>query len=131
VARVIAAADIGIAPTRRDDFTDFSLSTKLFEYAAMGKPVVASALTTVERYFDRSTLALYVPGDAQDLAATILRLVMTPGERAQRIERTGWRVRELSWDTEAERYVGLVESLVLHGETRRRSRAPAPAADWS
>jgi hypothetical protein len=31
-------ADVGLAPTRRSDFTDFSLSTKAFEYAAMGRP---------------------------------------------------------------------------------------------
>ena len=45
----IAAADIGLAPTRRSDFTDFSLSTKAFEYAAMGRTVVASSLPMVEQ----------------------------------------------------------------------------------
>ena len=41
----------GWLPRAATAFTDFSLSTKLFEYAAMGKPVVASRLPTVERYF--------------------------------------------------------------------------------
>ena len=44
VPAVVAGADIGIAPTRRDEFTDLSLSTKVYEYAAMGKPVVATRL---------------------------------------------------------------------------------------
>jgi glycosyltransferase involved in cell wall biosynthesis len=36
VPAAIARADIGLAPTRRDRFTDVSLSTKIYEYAAMG-----------------------------------------------------------------------------------------------
>ncbi len=46
----VARADIGLAPTRHDLFTDMSLSTKVFEYAAMGKPVVASRLPMVEAH---------------------------------------------------------------------------------
>jgi RNA polymerase sigma factor (sigma-70 family) len=38
----IALADVGLVPHRRDVFTDLVLPTKLFEYVAMGKPVVAA-----------------------------------------------------------------------------------------
>ncbi len=64
VPAAVARADIGIAPTRRDPFTDVSLSTKVFEYAAMGKPVVASRLPMVERTFPPDSVATYDPGDA-------------------------------------------------------------------
>ena len=67
-----------MAPTRLDPFTGMSLSTKVLEYAAMDKPVVASRLPTVERYFDADTLAVYEPGDHESLAATILKLSTTP-----------------------------------------------------
>ena len=61
VPAAIAAADVGLAPTRRSDFTDFSLSTKAFEYAAMGRPVVASRLPMVERTFGDDVVT-YEPG---------------------------------------------------------------------
>jgi glycosyltransferase involved in cell wall biosynthesis len=111
VPAAIAAADIGLAPTRRDPFTDLSLSTKLFEYAAMEKPVVASRLPTVERYFAADTVATYEPGDAADLAGVIARIADDPLEREARVARTGARVTELGWDREGARYVALVDRL--------------------
>ena len=111
VPRTLAASDVGIAPTRRDPMTDFSLSTKVFEYSAMGLPVVASRLPTVEHYFAPDTLATYRPGDAMDVARAIMGLVDRPDERERRIAATERRSDELSWANQAERYVALLERL--------------------
>lgn len=51
VPAALAAADIGLAPTRRNPFTEHSLSTKVFEYLAMEKPAVATRLPLVARTF--------------------------------------------------------------------------------
>jgi glycosyltransferase involved in cell wall biosynthesis len=96
VPEALAAADIGLAPTRRSAFTDFSLSTKLFEYAAMGKPVVASALPMVERTFAPDTVRTYVPGDARGPGPAC-----SPCRRPDRPRpacRTAELVRALAWD---------------------------------
>ena len=111
VAGRIAEGDVGLAPTRRDAFTDFSLSTKIFEYAAMRKPVVASRLPTVERYFGEEALAYFEPGDPVSLARAVSRLAADPAGRAAAIEAARARVRALSWEREAERYVALVRDL--------------------
>jgi glycosyltransferase involved in cell wall biosynthesis len=111
VAAHIAESDVGLAPTRRDAFTDFSLSTKIFEYAAMGKPVVASRLPTVERYFGADALAYFAPGDPASLAGAVRRLVEDPVGRTTMIAAAGERVRAFSWEREAERYVALIRAL--------------------
>jgi len=108
----VAAADIGLAPTRHDPFTDMSLSTKVFEYAAMGKPVVASALPMVERTFPPGTVAAYLPGDAEAMTAAILGLVDDPVAREAAIVRTMTVVRAKAWDQEAPAYVALVDRLI-------------------
>ena len=111
VPAVIAAADIGLAPTRRDPFTDFSLSTKIFEYGAMGKPVIASRLPLVERTFPPGSIAVYEAGDPADLAAALLRLVDDPVAREAAVALATARIHELSWEHEADRLVALVDRL--------------------
>ncbi len=115
VPAAIAAADIGLAPTRRNGFTDFSLSTKLFEYAAMGKPVVATALPMVERVFGPGTIRTYRPGDPDDLAEAILALTDDVADREARVARTQALVAELAWERESQRYLALVERLAADG----------------
>ena len=111
VPAALAASDVGLAPTRRTEFTDFSLSTKIFEYAAMGKPVVASRLPMVEATFPPGTVTTYGPGDAEAMAAAITALVDDGGAREAAVARSSARVAELAWERVSERYLALVETL--------------------
>jgi glycosyltransferase involved in cell wall biosynthesis len=111
VPGVVASADIGLAPTRLDAFTHMTLSTKVYEYAAMGKPVVASRLPMIDRTFPVGTVATYDPGDAEGMAAAILALVDDPAARAGRVQRTMELVRETSWETASRPYLELVRRL--------------------
>ena len=111
VPAAIVAADIGLALTRRDPFTDFSLSTKIFEYGAMGKPVVASRLPLVERIFPSGAVLTYEPGDADSLALAIAALHDSPVLRDTAVAATTARIRELSWEHAADRLAALVQRL--------------------
>jgi glycosyltransferase involved in cell wall biosynthesis len=112
VPAAVARADLGLAPTRLDRFTDVSLSTKVFEYAAMGKPVVAARLPLVERTFPPGTVRTYEPGDAGSLAAAIGAICDDPEGRSAAIAATLAIVRERSWEHEAVGYIHLVEELM-------------------
>ena len=109
----IAGSDIGLAPTRRDRFTDVSLSTKVFEYAAMAKPVVATRLPLVEQTFPTGTIRTYEAGEPASLAVAILAVLDDPGGREASVAATLAIVQEASWAHEATAYVALVESLAL------------------
>jgi len=111
VPRALAEGDIAVAPTRLDPFTGMSMSTKVLEGAAMDKPVVASRLPTVERYFPPDTLSIYESGDAESLAAAILKLVDDTSGREARVERTRQRLDELSWTRQGEAFRAVVDRL--------------------
>jgi glycosyltransferase involved in cell wall biosynthesis len=111
VPAAIARADIGVAPTRRDPFTDVSLSTKIFEYAAMGKPVVATDLPMVAATFPRGSITTYEPGDPGSLAAAVESLIDDVAAREAAVRAAAVVVDARSWERESGRYVALVDSL--------------------
>ena len=111
VPAAVATADIGLAPTRLDRFTAMTISGKIYEYAAMGKPVVASRLPLVERSFPDGTVAFYEPSDADGMARAIVALADDPFGRAAAIDGSQDVVRDAAWEREAQRYVAIVDGL--------------------
>ena len=109
VPAAIADTDIGLAPTRLDGYTALTMSTKIHEYAAMGKPVVATRLPMVERTFPPGTVTLYDPGDDGAMVRAIARLADDPLARDEAVERTAMIVSETAWEHEAQTYIALVD----------------------
>jgi glycosyltransferase involved in cell wall biosynthesis len=75
--RYLAASDCFVSPhVPNPDGTEFFGSpTKLFEYMAMGKPIIASRLGQIADVLNDDQTALMVePGDPAQLAAAILRV---------------------------------------------------------
>jgi len=57
----------------------FGSPTKLFEYMAMGKAIVASRLGQIgDVLTDEETALLVEPGDAKEMSAAIMRLAESP-----------------------------------------------------
>lgn len=111
VPAAIAASDVGVAPTRRDRFTDMSLSTKIFEYAAMGKPVICSRLPMVERTLPPDSALTYPPGDAAALTESLRRVAEDPAARDAVVRRLSGFTQAFAWEREAPRYVAVIERL--------------------
>ena len=111
VPAALAATDIGVAPTRLDPFTAMSQSGKVYEYAAMGKPVVASALPMIERNFPEGAVATYPPGDATAMTAAILRFVDEPLYRESVVAKATAVVAASAWENASRGYLGLIERL--------------------
>jgi glycosyltransferase involved in cell wall biosynthesis len=111
----LAACDLFASPhvPNPDGSRFFGSPTKLFEYMAMGKGIVASRLEQIAEVLEDGRTALLVPpGDAPALAAAISGLVVDAQRRRSLGEAA--RVRALerhTWDGVAARVLDAVSFL--------------------
>lgn len=98
----LAACDILVSPQIQnpDGTAFFGSPTKLFEYMAVGRPVIASALTQMADILRDGETALLVPaGDDAALSAAVIRLAEDPGLRRSLADRARKQVLERhTWD---------------------------------
>ncbi len=115
VATLLDACDILVAPhvPLADGSEFFGSPTKIFEYMAMGKGIVASRLGQIgEVLVDGETALLVEPGNVSELAAAILKLV----ESQELRQRLGSKAREVAerehtWTRNAQRVLDAYKSL--------------------
>jgi glycosyltransferase involved in cell wall biosynthesis len=109
---LIAAADVGVIPSLPEPYMQYSLSTKLLEYAAMGVPIVASDLRTIRAHFTGDAIR-YVPGGDPGALADALRSLAADPVAAARLGAEAHRQEaQYEWADQARRYVAIVEGLL-------------------
>lgn len=116
IPQYLAACEILVSPhvPLGDGSEFFGSPTKLFEYMAMGKGIVASDLGQIgEVLKDGESAILVKPGDSKGLTEGILRLASNEGLR----ERLGRRACEVvtaqyTWNRNAERVLELARRLL-------------------
>jgi glycosyltransferase involved in cell wall biosynthesis len=109
---LIAAADVGVIPSLPEPYMQYSLSTKLLEYAAMGVPIVASDLRTIRAHFTGDAIH-YVPGGNPDALADGLRAVAADPVATARLGAEAHRQEaQYEWADQARRYVAIVDGLL-------------------
>jgi glycosyltransferase involved in cell wall biosynthesis len=111
----IDKCDIGVIPNHRNAFTDINTPTRIFEYLALGKPVIAPRTPGIQDYFNEQSLLFFEPGDADHLATQIEFASSHPEEMLE-IARRGQQVyREHSWDQERETLLSRASGILPGG----------------
>jgi glycosyltransferase involved in cell wall biosynthesis len=109
---LIAGADIGLVPTLPEPYLQYSLSTKLLEYAAMGIPIIASDLATFRQHFTPDAIR-YVPAGQPDALAAAIRALAADPRQAARLGAEALRQSAAyAWPVQAQRYIEIVERLM-------------------
>jgi glycosyltransferase involved in cell wall biosynthesis len=112
IYEIIQSSDIGVVPYKSDDFMNLALSTKLFEYAASGLPVVASRLRSIEAFFDEDSVRYAEPESPEDLAAKIAQLCAKPELRKSQVECARIAHSKVSSDVMGRQYLDLIQKLL-------------------
>jgi glycosyltransferase involved in cell wall biosynthesis len=112
IVDAIEECDLGLVPNQRNIFTELNTPTRIFEYLALGKPVIAPRAPGICDYFDDNSLLFFELGDAEDLARRIEFVFHSPEATAE-ITRRGQEVhRAHTWREESQRLTGLVAALL-------------------
>jgi glycosyltransferase involved in cell wall biosynthesis len=123
VPKLLDACDILVAPhvPLADGSEFFGSPTKIFEYMAMGKGIVASRLGQIGDVLeDQETALLVEPGNAEELNTAIVKLVESKELRT----RLGAKAREVAerehtWKHNAQRVLDAYRSEIAEKNKRR------------
>lgn len=117
VPEYLAACDILVAPhiPNEDGSEFFGSPTKLFEYMAMGKAIVASKLNQIgEILHNNQNALLFKPGDIDEMEKSIVSLIENEGLR-MRLGQQACNDAKMyhTWDTHVDRIIVRLKEMGL------------------
>jgi glycosyltransferase involved in cell wall biosynthesis len=108
----IQRCDVGVIPNEQNAFTKINTPTRIFEYLALGRPVVVPNTPGIQDYFAPGSLHFFDAGSAEQLAAQILEIHADPVSASAITERGQAVYREHDWRIERQRLIDLVSNLL-------------------
>jgi glycosyltransferase involved in cell wall biosynthesis len=109
---------VGIIPNQRSAFSEINTPTRIFEYLALGKPVIAPRTTGIQDYFAPDSLFFFEAGNPESLAAQIEHIFYHPADAAQVTKRGQEVYMSHTWSQEKQTLVNLVSG-VLRGDQQQ------------
>jgi glycosyltransferase involved in cell wall biosynthesis len=106
---VLTRADVGIVsllPQKQPQ-----MPNKLFEYLALGKPTVATALPAVKPYVNSDSVMYYEPENERDLARCILELYRNPEKRKEQAANGLAAYQKYRWSAMKYEYLKVFDQL--------------------
>jgi glycosyltransferase involved in cell wall biosynthesis len=119
----IEDCDVGVIPNHRNSFTQINTPTRIFEYLALGKPVIAPRTQGVQDYFTDDAMIFFEAGDAEDMAKSIEHAFYHPAQVTEIVRRGQVVYRNHLWQKERARLIGVVAGLLEKDSTRIDSTA--------
>jgi glycosyltransferase involved in cell wall biosynthesis len=103
---------VGVVPNRFSAFTNINFPTRLFEYLAMGRPVIAPATQGILDYFNEEEIIVFKPDDVNDLAEKILWVHQHRELLPDLVERGARVYRKHLWSNERDHFIQEVSAML-------------------
>ncbi len=123
VVNFIMRGDVGIMPYRAGGYMELVLPTKAFEFAWMGRPMIASDLRGIRSLFRPASIALCDPSDPASFADAIIDLYCHPERRTLLAANAAEDYLAYRWEVMAEDYLQLLQSLLCQSVQMQEQRA--------
>jgi glycosyltransferase involved in cell wall biosynthesis/lipid II:glycine glycyltransferase (peptidoglycan interpeptide bridge formation enzyme) len=108
----LATSDVGLVALKRDRFRDLTLAGKMFDFIAMGIPMVVSATRSVDETFPSGCFESFTSDDPSDLARAIERLYRDPKLAMTYAARAKDVAQPYSWAVQRQHYWEVVDALL-------------------
>ena len=105
-------ADVGIVAQKSSPYSNLVHTGKMYDYIALGKPVLASRLKAVEAYFGEDALVFFEPGNPQSLADGILDLYLHPEKKKLLVRNAQVLYEKYRWDKQKQIYLSEYQNLL-------------------
>lgn len=108
----IEDCDVGVIPNQKNSFTDINTPTRIFEYLALGKPVIAPRTLGIEDYFTPESLLFFDSGDAHGLAKQFEYVFNHPAEVFETAKNGQQIYMGHTWEMERETLISRVAGIL-------------------
>jgi len=112
IVEAIEDCDLGIIPNHRNIFTEINTPTRIFEYLALAKPVIAPKTRGIQDYFGDNDLIFFELGNADDLARKIEFAYAHPFYVAETVKRGHAVYLSHTWSRERLTLLNSIEDLL-------------------
>jgi len=119
IVEIINDIDLGLIPNRLNNFTAINFPTRIFEYLALNKPVLAPRTRGIADYFGEDEILYFEPGNVDDLGEKIAWAYSHPVELNAMMERGREVYRRNSWEIQKSELLHLVHALLGQNATGR------------
>jgi glycosyltransferase involved in cell wall biosynthesis len=113
IVKRIGESDLGVIPNLKTPFTEINFPTRIFEYLACGKPVIAPDTEGIRDYFTDREIFFFTPGNITDLANKIQFVAEHPSESAALAARGQAIYARHRWTGEEAKLIDEVSGLFL------------------
>jgi len=120
IAKAVTECDLGLIPNLQSAFTEINFPTRIFEYLALGKPVVVPRTPGIEDYFDSEDIIFFDwqkdntrgQDEEEELAEKIEWIFQHPIETRILVGRGQAIYLRHLWQAERQRFLRLILALV-------------------
>lgn len=111
IAVAIRHCHVGVVPNRRSAFTETNFPTRLFEYLAMHRPVIAPSTQGIHDYFSEEQMIYFEPGEVASLAAQLQWVYEHPDQTRAFVNQGRDVYRAHLWSQEKAHFLQVVSRL--------------------
>ncbi len=108
--QALSEADAGVVAMRSDPFRDLVHCHKMYDYLALGKPVICSRTRSVQEYFGEDCFEFFTASDEHDLARAIRLLYEDPERGRRMVVRTDEVSEPYGWQHQRRIYQEIVDA---------------------